>query len=55
MDSEYIASLQNGDKNFVDLRRPKGPPCGVIFSKVEIFSNFVFLIMGTPYAHRIHS
>ena len=53
MDSEYIVNLQNFDKNF--FRRPKAPgSLGVIFSMVEIFSNFVFFVMGTPYAPRIY-
>ena len=30
-------------------------PCGVIFSMVEIFYNFVFFVMRTPYGLRIHS
>ena len=52
MDSEYIVSLQNFRKNF--FRPPKaqgcqGPPWGVNFSMVEIFSNFLFFVMRTPY------
>ena len=32
----------------------KDPPWGVIFSMVEIYYNFVFFVMRTPYGLRIY-
>ena len=50
MDFEYLVNLQNLDKNFSTSEGPRVPPRGgVIFSMVEIFSNFVFFVMRTPY------
>ena len=56
MDSEYIVSLQKFDKKFFPTSEgPKVIGGGVIFSMVEVFSNFVLLVMRIPYAHRIYS
>ena len=47
MNSEYSLFAKFRQKIFFDLRRPQGPPGGVIFSIVIIFSNFVFFVMRT--------
>ena len=48
-------SARNSEVEKLAYLGSKGPPWGVIFSMVEIFSNFVLLIMGTTYAHRVYS
>ena len=55
MNSENIVCWQNFDKKIFGPPKAQGSPWGVIFSMVEIFSCFVLLLMGTPYAHRIYS
>ena len=50
MNSEYIVCLQNFDTKFFSTSEGPRPHWGAIFSIVEIFWNFVFLVMW-PHIH----